>query len=138
MSKADPSSQGPAAGIASSAAKLPRAVSTVVRRVPSGSSREVGVDILGLCGRLMTQFAAAAGATPARAGRGGPGRVVGRLGRRGLLSAAAAGGPVVAGLPVPRAGAGTRGGRRLRPGFPGLAEILFHLGGESRPGAAEL
>src|ERR1700689_1849526 len=101
-SKADPSSQGPAAGIASSAAKLPRAVSMVARRVPSGSSREVGVDMSGLCGRLMTQFAAAAGATPARAGGGGAGHgVVGRLRRGGLLSAAAAGGPVFAGLPAP-------------------------------------
>src|ERR1700677_3003528 len=131
MSRADPSSQGPAAGIASSAAKLPRAVSTVVRRVPSGSSREVGVDMSGLCGRLMTQFAAAAGATPARAGGGGASRGVvrRRLGRRGLLrAAAAAGGPVVAGLPAPRAAAGPRAGA-LRPGFAGFAEILFHLGG---------
>src|ERR1700722_7253784 len=88
----------------SSAAKLPRAVSTVLRRVPSGSSREVGVDMSGLCGRLMTQLAAAAGAAPTRARGGGAGCVVGRLGRRGLLAAAAAaGGPVVAGLPAPRA-----------------------------------
>src|SRR6202042_3645409 len=135
MSRADPSSQGPAAGIASSAAKLPRAVSTVVGRVPSGSSREVGVDMSGLCGRLMTQFAAAAGAAPARAGRGGAGRgVVGRLGRRGLRSAGATGGPVV-GLPAPRAAARTGG---LGPGLAGFPEILFHLGGEPGPGAAEL
>src|ERR1700733_417367 len=92
--------------MASSAAKPPRAVSTVARRVPSGSSREVGVDMSGLCGRLVTQFAAAAGATPAGAGGGGTGRaVVGPLRRGGLLGAAGARGPVVAGPPAPRAAA---------------------------------
>src|ERR1700728_516147 len=130
--------------MASSAANSPRAVSTVARRVPSGSSREVGVDTSGLCGRLGADLAAAAGAPPATATRSGGGRAVAggvpRVRVGGI--AAARGRRAAGGLPGPRpasrpSAVALRTAAALGPGLAGLAEVLFDLGREPGPRASQ-